>query len=296
MHIHRILFIDTAIAFKERNSSMFVTYVLVTLLAFFSKVIADVSISKPTSGQTFAASGGTVTVPLSWIESQSTPQLSQIEQYRFTICTGPNSNINGIDTLDKVSASDITDNSYNLQIPASIGTNGNYFVQIYAVTKDGGYTIHYTYRFALTGMTGTLAATGSDVNPPSAEVNVANAGVTTTMSPEELSKSFAVYYTSQTGKTRYAPMQTQPGSSVSATTWTRRYPTSAVTYYSTVKNSLDQVSTITPGWSYTISSAINWATPAPFPSANGGWYNPSSKVTPASLSSLSSSQAASSSS
>ncbi|KAH3685385.1 hypothetical protein WICPIJ_003623 [Wickerhamomyces pijperi] len=251
---------------------------LYTLLSFITLSLADVAMYKPTRGSTYTVSGSSVTVPVVWIESNSDPKLTTMESYSFTICTGPNNNINGIKTLVKVSASDITGYSYDLEIPASIGADGLYYVQVYAVTDEGGYTIHYSYRFTLSGMTGTIQPSGSlDADPPSSQIRL-DTGATSTMNASQSSASFALPYSLQTGITRYAPMQTQPGSKVSLTTWTRKFPTSSVSYYSTIINSLAQKTTLTPGWDYTISSAINQASPAPFPSENGGWYNPKSKL------------------
>jgi len=259
-------------------------------LSFFlllSKVLADVSISKPTKGQTFNVDGDSATVELAWEESNAKPKLDDIESYSFTICTGSNSDIDGIKTLKKLDASDLSDHSYKLKVPANTGESGVYFVQIYATTKNG-YTINYSQRFELKGMTGSKKASGSDEsNPPDGQTSIDGGDQTSTLDPSDMSKSFSVFYTSQTGETRYAPMQMQPGTTVTATTWTRKYPTSSVSFFSTIKHSANVLSTITPGWSYTMSSAVNYASPAPNPSIQG-WYNPSSKLTPPSLSSLSS--------
>lgn len=247
--------------------------------------LADVSISKPKKGSSYSASSGSASVQVTWIESNATPKLSDISLYKFTICTGPNNDIDGIKSIKKVDASDVDGYSITLSIPSTVGADGSYYIQVYAETDDGGYTIHYTERFTLEDMTGTLKPSGEDeTSSPDAETSVNGGDDTTTIAASDLSKSFSVYYTSQTGKTRYAPMQTQPGSTITASTWTRRFPTSAVTYYTSLSTSLAQVSTITPGWDYTISSAVNWASHAPNPSENGGWYNPSSRVSSATLS------------
>jgi hypothetical protein len=251
----------------------------------FTVVLCDVSISKPNKGQTFTVSGGSVTIDLTWIESNATPKLTAITSYSFTLCTGPNSEIYGFDSsLKKISASDISGYSYSFQVPSTLGADGVYYVQIYATSSDG-YTIHYSNRFTLSGMTGSTEPSGDDTSPPSAQTSLSDGA--TTLPASELSKSFALAYSEQTGLTRYAPMQTQPGTTVTATTWSRRYPASAVTYYTSLSSSLAQLSTITPGWSYTLSSAVNWASAAPFPSENGGWYNPSSKLTKPSVTALS---------
>ncbi|KAH3670268.1 hypothetical protein WICMUC_004921 [Wickerhamomyces mucosus] len=255
------------------------------LVFLISTVFCDVSVSKPSSGQTYTVSGSTVTVPISWLESNSNPLLTEITSYKFEVCTGPNSLIDGIrETLVEVSSSDITDYSYDFEIESSVGADGLYYIQINAFTSEG-HTIHYSNRFTLSGMTGSKQPSGSGT-PPASQINLITG--TSTLDAAQLSSSFALAYTLQTGITRYAPMQTQPGSTVTATTWTKRFPASSVTYYSTMRSSLDQSSTLTPGWSYTISSAVNWASYASDPTDNGGWYNPKTKIRSPSLRSLSS--------
>ncbi|CEP20710.1 KRE9 [Cyberlindnera jadinii] len=265
-------------------------YFALCLLSLFTCVVGDVSISNPTKGQTFAVSGSSVSVTVTWIESNADPLLTDMNKYTFLVCTGPNSDINCFkSTSTTVKASELSSYSKTMSIPASLGADGQYYIQIYATT-DNGYTIHYTYRFTLTGMTGSTEPSGDDTNPPTAQTSLAADGATA-VTGTALSASFSLPYSEQTGPTRYAPMQTQPGTTVTATTWSRRFPTSSVTYFSTLTGGtmLQQVSTVTPGWSYTISSAANWASPAPYPSDNGGWYNPSSRIRSASRTSLSSS-------
>ena len=252
---------------------------IITLLFLTGRVYSDVSISKPLTGQTYQVSSGKVTVPISWIESNAVPKLSNIKSYTFTLCSGPNSDIFAVHKLaDGISSSDITDFSYEVDIDSSYGKDGQYYVQVYAEI-DKGYTIHYTNRFTLKGMTGSYTpSVGAITDPPSGQTSIAGTGQTGIASID--SRSFSVSYTMQTGLTRYAPMQLQPGSTVTKdkSQWSRRYPTSAVTYYTSLRPSPSQVSTITPGWSYTMSSLVNYASPALSPSANGGWYNPSSKL------------------
>ncbi|ODQ56730.1 hypothetical protein WICANDRAFT_36961 [Wickerhamomyces anomalus NRRL Y-366-8] len=270
------------------------TKIFTLLFLLVASVVGDVSISKPTKGSSYTVSGGNAQVEISWEESNATPKLSDIEEYSFTICTGPNTDINGLQTIKKITASDVKGNSYTLSIPSNVGADGSYYVQVYATTKNG-YTIHYSQRFTLQGMTGSKKPSGGDeVAPPAGQTSVNAGDQTSTLAPSDLSKSHQLFYTSQTGLTRYAPMQTQPGSTITASTWSRRYQTSSVSYFSTLKHSAQVLSTKTQDWSYTMSSAVNYASPAPDPSV-AGWYNPSSKITPASLSSFSSGSDASSS-
>ena len=239
----------------------------------------DVSISKPLTGQTYEVSDGVAKVSVTWIESNAQPKLTDIESYTFVLCTGPNANIKAVKTLAKqIKASDISGYTYDLSIDSDVGQDGYYYIQIYA-TATNGWTIHYSNRFMLEGMTGSYEPTvGAVTKPPDAQTSLAN-GDNTMVSID--SKSFSVPYLSQTGRTRYAPMQTQPPTKITMdkSSWTRRFPTSEVSYFTSVSSSLAQVTTITPGWSYTISSGVNWASHAPDPSANGGWYAASERLT-----------------
>ncbi|ODV94044.1 hypothetical protein PACTADRAFT_50939 [Pachysolen tannophilus NRRL Y-2460] len=254
------------------------------LILFISIVCGDVSISSPTSGQTYTVSDGTVSVEVEWIDSGADPSLSDVESYTFTLCTGSNTDIDPISTLDTVSASSLSSYAYNASIDASAGASGEYFIQVYAAYSDG-YTIHYTDRFTLDDMTGSKEPSGSG-DSPDAQTSISDT-TTTDTSAVDTSASFSITYTLQTGRTRYAPMQQQPGTTITATTWSRRFPTSAVTYYTTLEPSPNVWSTITPGWSYTMSSLVNYATPALDPSENGGWYAASEKLKSASYSSIS---------
>lgn len=150
-------------------------------------------------------------------------------------------------------------------------------MQIYAAYR-AGYTLHYSGRFTLKGMDGVLTVTFPPVNyitGPDGGTSITTGAAGAVID----TRSFTVPYTKQTGISRFAPMQQQPGDSVTATEWTRKYETSAVTYFSKLQSSMEQLTTITPGWSYTRPSDYNYATPAPFPTNNGGWYNPEERQT-----------------
>jgi hypothetical protein len=257
---------------------MLIQNIALFLFLWFSFTSADVSISKPLQGQSFAASGGSVDIEVSWIESQAVPQLDEIQSYTFVLCTGPNVAVDSVVTLKKFDASEVQDNSVSLSIESTVGASGLYYIQVFAENPKG-YTIHYTYRFNLTGMTGTYRPIAGELaTPPSAQTSLIGTGQTIISID---TKSFTVPYTLQTGVARFAPMQLQPGASVTkaATQWTRQFPTSAVSYFSTLRTDLlKQDTTITQGWSYIISSQANWASPALYPSDNGGWYNPADRI------------------
>lgn len=262
---------------------MQISAVLFLLVALISRVLADVAISQPTLGASFSGSSGTATVTVKWADdvddSDSDVSLDNVLKYAIVLCTGSNTAIKTITTFTTSLSSSLT--SYEASIDAADAPDGWYFVQVYA-TFSLGYTIHYTPRFKLTDMSGSastltfsaslLSITGSQ---PSAQLAVG----TTAGSID--SASFSVAYTLQTGKTRYAPMQTQPGSSISYSMYSTRHATSAYTPYSTIRPSPNVYSTITPGWSYTVTSTYNTAAVADYPTS---YYPASSRVVAASLS------------
>ncbi|ODV63099.1 cell wall synthesis KRE9KNH1 [Ascoidea rubescens DSM 1968] len=260
----------------------FVLTLLTFVQFFFHFSNGDVSLSKPVASQTFTASGGVVNVDVAWVDSGGDPSVDEVTSYTFTLCTGRNSDITAISVI--AASVSTTSNTYTCSIDSSLVSSGVYYIQVYALYSTG-YSIHYTKRFRLSGMTGTLESTGALTDDsPSAQYSFAgtdtDTDTETTVETEavDTSASFKITYTLQTGRTRFAPMQTQPGSTVTATTWRRKFPTSAVTYYSTVQPSPVVYSTITPGWSYSRTSYFNYASYAPYPSENGGWYSANFKL------------------
>lgn len=235
---------------------------------------ALIEFTSPNSGDVITVSGDSFSVGLEWEDSTDTPTLLDLKSFTFSLCTGPNNKIKCFtsDSL-KVSLSSVSDNKYTAKFSADLGADGVYYVQSYSTTDGGGYLIVYTPRFVLKGMSGTYEPSGEG-SAPANQISYNDAA--------EISKSFSVPYTLQTGKTRYAPMQLQPGSTVTLSTWSRRFPSSAFSTFTTNTLQPNILSTITAGWNYTMSSFTNYATPAPFPSAVG-WFAASAKLMSASL-------------
>lgn len=259
-----------------------------TVWAFFLSCLyvvnADVSIATPKVGQTFSASGGSTNIVISWVDDTdddtSATSLSKVKMYSIVLCTGSSTSVQRVKSYTTTLPAAST--SYSATVEDSDAPDGEYFFQVYAKFADG-FTIHYTPRFELTGMSAsanTFTFAGSyftQTGPqPTAQLQVG--GDATTIN----SASFTVPYTLQTGKTRYAPMQTQPGSTVTYTMFSTRFQTSTYTPYSTFRKSPDVYSTITPGWSYAVTSVINTASVAGYPTY---FYPASSRVVSASLSS-----------
>lgn len=246
---------------------------LVFLASQLALVASDVSPSLPKDGALFSASGGSAKVEISWIDDGSSDfPAKDIKTQSILLCTGPNLQIDCYKT-PLTASKDLTDSDgtgkYTATIDAAKGPNGYYYFQIYTLFNDGGNTIHYTRRFKLLGMSGlpdpTFAAGAYDAtgSPPQAQLSGKSQGKTAAID----SASFTVPYAEQSGETKFAPMQLQPGSTVTATTWTRKYELLAVTYFTTKGPKPVVMTTLTPGWSYTPESATNWALVAPYPTA-----------------------------
>lgn len=242
-----------------QSQLLFLLSVLMSAVA----VMGDMEFTAPKAGKAISASGGKVSVDIKWDDDGSDFNFKDIEKYTVSICTGPNDDIECTD-LEEVK--DAKKKSYTASIDASAFPNGWYYFQFYN-TYDLGISILYTDRFELKGMKGSSKTFGSTMalsvpltatgGAPDAATQGADASVD--------SRSFSVPYTKQTGKIRYKPMQTQPGLIISYTSMTRRFPTSSYSLYSTYEKSPNVMSTVTPGWDYTVQSKINNASVAAFP-------------------------------
>lgn len=250
----------------------------VIILLSFKRCLAQLVVESPAAGKTFTVVGGEVTIPITWEDDGDDPTNDEIASYTFVLCTGPNDAIHGLQQLKGITPSEVSGDSYSAVFDASMGADGLYYVQIYCTLSNGGYLIRYTNRVELSGMSGTYAASGTG----SSRDGETDADDDAASNNADTSASFTVPYTLQTGKTRFAPMQMQPNSEITVSTWSRRFPSSAVTYYSTFASEPKIISTKTPGWSYTMSSFVNYATPAPFPS-EVGWYAASQRLVSATL-------------
>lgn len=242
-------------------------HILVALLAV--QIHCDVQIQVPEPGSSYDLSKGSASLNIEWLVTEDEFSEEDIETYIFTLVSGPNSGIEAMYSLGTFAAHEITDLDLTFIVPNTVGTDGKYYIQVMALS-DAGFTIHYSNRFSFSGMAGEKKASGNDKVPPNPETRITTADL-----PIEInSASFSITYSLQTGKARFAPMQQQPPTKMTATAWKMRHATSAVTYYSTIRRSLDQMTTITPGLSYALAADANYATPAPMPSENGMWYNP----------------------
>lgn len=242
---------------------------LFLLLPLLSLVAADFSLSSMDS--TVAASSSTA-IPIPFEDDGNSPKFSEISSTKVLLCTGSNSDINCLTTIITFTpTASQTSVDVNLVPYLGLGSNGPYFFQFYSVATAGGFTIHYSPRISLTGMTGTLKATdGGDTAPPDSQVDVVGAGGDANSNDPNSLTMGQVAYTAQTGRTRYAPMQMQPPTKVThSLKATRRMPTSSVSYFTAYQSKPYAVTTVTPSWSYTILQGPNWA---PTQSQPTGYY------------------------
>ncbi|CCE61351.1 hypothetical protein TPHA_0A02690 [Tetrapisispora phaffii CBS 4417] len=254
-----------------------VLFFIFTLISF---VLGDVEPYRPVKNSVFTPNNGIVSIEIDWIDNNAYPSMSKFSYFSFVLETGPNTNIHPVATLDSeirledIDLSSSGTYSYTVSFPSSRTGDGQYYIQIYGFVEGEGSTIHYTPRFTLASMTGSTSYTYTDSTQPVPQTSI----VTSTSTNSINSASFSIPYYSQSGVSRFAPMQTPPVSTVTATTWTRRFPTSGVTYYTSLSTKVVQQTTITAGWSGSVTSDVNYATRAAMPSDNGSWYNPSQRI------------------
>ena len=155
----------------QRNS------IICALVFLVSFVLGDVNIVSPSSKATFSPSGGTVSVPVEWMDNGAYPSLSKISTFTFSLCTGPNNNIDCVAVLaSKITPSELTQDdkvySYTAEFASTLTGNGQYYIQVFAQVDGEGYTIHYTPRFQLTSMGGVTAYTYSATTEPTPQTSI----------------------------------------------------------------------------------------------------------------------------
>ncbi|CAB4254714.1 similar to Saccharomyces cerevisiae YJL174W KRE9 Glycoprotein involved in cell wall beta- glucan assembly [Maudiozyma barnettii] len=260
---------------------------LVTFLLQFSHfVLGDIGINEPQAGDIYEPENGKIHISIALSDNTDYPLITDVKLFKVNLCTGLNSKFTCTYSIDSslspiqftksINKEDASTNyNYNISFPDTLVGSGQFFLQINGIVDSNNYAIHYSPRFLLKNMEGAIGTnTFTALTEPTADYNLPKKG-----GGKVDTRSFTIPYTLQTGISRFAPMQLQPNTTVTKTTWTNKYPTSAVTYYSTIAKSVAQMTTITQGWSYTFKSDFNYATAAVFPSDNGGWYPPSKRQT-----------------
>ena len=166
----------------------------------------------------------------------------------------------------------ISGKSKTVSIPQNSVPNGYYYFQIYVTFTNGGTTIHYSPRFKLTGMSGPTATLMSPKQDRCQRIKLQDLILQLLLTPN-LSQFHIPYKQEDQIRTNANATRYQSD----CYNLSMKFPTSAVTY----QQRLAQVaSTITPGWSYTAESAINYASVAPYPTY---WYPASERVSKATV-------------
>ncbi|AET41409.1 Kre9p Ecym_8115 [Eremothecium cymbalariae DBVPG len=253
---------------------------------FLSTLVrADMDVIRPAGGDKFSAASGSARITLGWkFATETYPRLEDVVVYNITLCWGPpdegqfkcghNLGANILPNQLKEENGELT---YPVVIKADLVPDGEYFIQLTANAGIMGYSIHYSDRFLLESMSKLATDTTHYKGKPWGEGHITADKSGSSFNPTL--GYITVPYTEQTALTRWAPIQTQPGTTVTATTWSIRHPTSAVSYYASLKLYAFQLSTITIPRTDSFTSVINGQTPAPQPSENGLGYDPKSRLT-----------------
>ncbi|KAK7205045.1 glycoprotein [Myxozyma melibiosi] len=250
---------------------------LLILALFIVHALAAMKFTSPEAGDSFDVSDG---VEIKWKDNGDDPALDTLTSVTILLCTGSNSNINCFLSLAASVALSTLDDSYAATISQSAAASGSFYFQLTSLVNGGpGYVISYTPRFTLTGMSGTVEPSdGGDTDPPDT-VYVEGSTTSGAATGTAITNSFDVPYIDQaTWLTKYAPMQTQPGSTVTATGTKPLYSATSWTAFTTFAASASQVTTLTQGWDYTLTSLVNEAPTAASPSDNGGSHQKLKKL------------------
>lgn len=224
-------------------------------------------------GSTFNA--GSDSLKVSWEDDDVTPSIDGYDKATFLLCTyGASRNAFSCDiTLgSEVDISDATEQEFELSDIKASGGSGSYVLQMTAIKSAPVYVINYSGWIQITGMTGggtanTGTTPGKQVVGDTSGQNSALGTLTSGTIPSEyqnLASNWMTPYTYQFGQTRYAPFQSTPNTSVTAPlTFTRRYPTSAYSAFTTYLFTALPVTTVTPSPSVTITLQPNYAETIP---------------------------------
>ncbi|KAJ9301489.1 hypothetical protein DTO271G3_1624 [Paecilomyces variotii] len=247
------------------------------LVALASAALADVEFLEPDAGAT-AKGGDTITVR--WRDSGKEPKLSQLTRYDLYLCAGGDT----ADSYEELShlieeGTFARGNSVSFKIEPEVGDGDEnaYFLKMVSKGPDAE-VVNYSKRFTLTQMTGTfpsnvrdgLASVSDDLGGPGSKVDEEQS----TLEREELRKrqetgEYTVPYQDQlTGLTRYAPAAKQPGTTITAKTPKRQFPTSAYVVATTFLPEPTVEVTLSASATFSTSSIENTASPAPQPDSD----------------------------
>ncbi|KAK6454577.1 uncharacterized protein RJT20DRAFT_130740 [Scheffersomyces xylosifermentans] len=256
-------------------------------LLFLQLVVADVLLQAPDMGNAYISYNQPLNVSVEWSESSLKPLLSEMRNFTFALCTGPNENIKSVQQLAKgVKPDELKDGSNNKFIATIKNTtkleDGAYYIQVVSV-GDKFYTIHYTNRFSISRSNDTEPDMDalSAVSPQALTMFLDK---TSSKLPEIKPEYFKTPYMLQTGTIKYAPMQEIPSRTVTerwaprtslTSKWRGPKYTKIGGYGGGKKHTPVVAYTITQPATYSLRTIRNTLPPAPGPTT---YYDPSQKL------------------
>lgn len=265
---------------------------ILTVFAVFT--YCDLAIVYPKLNATYTPNKNKVNIDVQWIDDRSDPIYDDITNLTISLCNGPNDNITIVDTLvDNLSTrdNDIKVNgkgqtrnwNYDVEFAANTTNEGIYFLQIVSLFKST-FTIHYSSRFNLVGMSGTKNGSLPVYNvmtdsPPADTLTDRESSSSISVN----SKSYSIPYLEQTGSVKYAPMQPLVAKTITASRWEGQettYNPYKNFHYTKMEKKPNVEYTITQPPTYSFVEASNTISGL---DANLSWYNPSERVKSPSL-------------
>jgi hypothetical protein len=232
---------------------------LLTLLAALSPfAAAGITFSSPAAGATVPA--GTVTI--TWADDSTSPSISELSTYTLQLIVGGNDATTQLPLTTLANNGEFSSgNTISATISAGLAgnTKNGFFLKMTAVVSSGGTAVYYSDRFTMSGMTGTTATTYANAVPDSA-TSVPSSTVSTAAAATGAAATgdlFTIPYYLQTGLIKYAPMQPIPPTAITATSYSRLYPTSAYTIATTAMALPSITLTVTQSQTFSVSSIEN---------------------------------------
>ncbi|KAI9699194.1 MAG: hypothetical protein M1820_007273 [Bogoriella megaspora] len=243
---------------------------LLSLIASLAPcVLADVEFITPAPGKGYPAGA----LSVSWQDSGSGTPLSELTNPVIYLMAGGNDDSSAIPVIDPVTPGTFQGGTSTiLQVAASKGasTKNAYYLKIVSAGAAGKQVINYSQRFSLTGMTGSFPPGVADaVSKVSGSTDVPDTQESDGNSAAAAIPTGSVtLYMEQTGPIKYAPMQKQPPTKISAPKVpTPQNPTSAFAIAKTrLPIPTNPTSTATVSNTFSVQSIENTAAPAPMPS------------------------------
>ena len=152
------------------------------------------------------------------------------------------------------------------------------YLKMIAAATVGGQVINYSSRFTIDKMTGTWATTAAQADfktvsgtagPPTQNQVSENAAAGAGAGAPQ--GDYTIPYALQSGLTKYAPMQSQPGTKITAKATKPIYAKSAVQYAITFLPTPSQVTTLTQSVTFSVSSMENTVSCAYLLMVGGLW-------------------------